>query len=1201
MSRARDLRLRSRVLAAIVATAALTAILLAGAASAAHAASSWWGLEVAPAPTTLAPGQTGQIVVSAVDMGDEEVNGEASPVTITDTVPKGIKVIPWGGASQCSATEKTTPCLKRTFAEIKGSPPKFEPTAFPCEVAPASGGGETVTCKFEQTLPPFESLDLYIPVEVELSTIEGTYSDAMHIEGGNAPSSDLTEQIKVGSAATTFGINQYELKAESEGGAIDKQAGSHPFQLTTLLHFNQILETQPSGEQVPAAPALLRDLQVRLPPGLVGDTNADAIPQCSANDFTTSPGNGFVDLCPGNTAVGVAVVGVTEPISLHFSHRAVPVFSLTPAAGEPARFGFFVLGLPVVLDTAVATGGDYSVTASVKDSTQLAQVLSSRVTIWGEPGDASHDNSRGWNCLINGRTVGSNLTHEGCAPETRLTKSFLSLPTSCSGQWESSVLADSWTESGPREADGSPVESDPLDPRWKPGPKSPMFQLEGCDKLPFEPSIEVEPETHAANTPTGLNVDVHLPQAATLALGGLAVSAIKETIVTLPEGVLLSPSAANGLEACSTGLVGFIEPHEYEPGTSTLTFTRHIPEPNELQPGVNFCSNGSKVGVVHIKTPDLPNEIEGGVYLAAQNANPFGSLFAMYIIAQDPVSKVLVKLAGQIELNTATGLITTTFKNTPQLPFEDLKLQLFGGPGASISTPATCGDYTTHASFVPWSTPALPVAASSTFSVTSGAEGTACANPLPLTPGFKAGSTNTTAASFTPFELTLSKPDTNQAPTSLSVTLPPGMAAMLSSVTLCPEPQASQGTCGADSLIGHASATAGLGSQPFTESGGQVFITGPYGGAPFGLSVVIPTKAGPFDFGNVVTRSALFIDPNTAAVTINSALPTMVNTTSTNTGVPVQLKQIHVVVDRPGFQFNPTNCTPKTINGTLTGAQGASAHVSSSFQVANCASLPFHPKLTATTGGKASKANGASLNVNVTSAGLGQANIQKVFLTLPKALPSRLTTIQKACADSIFNANPANCNEGSVIGVATIHTPVLKSALSGPAYLVSHGNAAFPDVEFVLQGEGITLILDGKTDIKKGITYSRFESAPDAPFTTFETRLPTGPHSALTANVPEKENYSLCKTKLVIPTEITAQNGAVIKQETKVGLTGCVAANKAKALSRAQKLKKALRQCNKRFAHNKNKRAACRKQAYKKYGPKKKSSSKKKSTSKKSK
>jgi hypothetical protein len=352
---------------------------------------------------------------------------------------------------------------------------------------------------------------------------------------------------------------------------------------------------------------------------------------------------------------------------------------------------------------------------------------------------------------------------------------------------------------------------------------------------------------------------------------------------------------------------------------------------------------------------------------------------------------------------------------------------------------------------------------------------------------------------------------------------------------------------------------------------------------------VIPAKAGPFDFGQVVTRSTISVDPLTAQLTINSELPTMLNTLTYKTGVPVQLRRVDVTVERPGnapFQFNPTNCSPLQITGTLSGDQGAAKAVSSPFQVANCNALPFGPKLSATTAAQASKSNGESLNVTVTSGGLGQANIAKVFLTLPKILPSRLTTIQKACLQAVFSANPATCPEGSVIGNATIHTPVLNSSLSGPAYLVSHGGAAFPDVEFVLQGEGLTLILDGKTDIKKGITYSRFESAPDAPFTKFETVLPAGPHSALTAFVPTKDNYNVCKSarELVMPTEITAQNGNVIKQNTKIGVTGCKKAVKKK-LTRAQLLARALKACKKK--HGKKKRAACIKQARKKYGPKK--------------
>jgi hypothetical protein len=406
-------------------------------------------------------------------------------------------------------------------------------------------------------------------------------------------------------------------------------------------------------------------------------------------------------------------------------------------------------------------------------------------------------------------------------------------------------------------------------------------------------------------------------------------------------------------------------------------------------------------------------------------------------------------------------------------------------------------------------------------------------------------------------------------------------------VTLCPEPQASVGACPPESQIGRTTVTAGLGPNPFTPPEGKVFITGPYKGAPFGLSIVSPAVAPPFDLGTVVVRSTINIDRNNASLTINSdPLPLRLR------GIPLQLQHINVIVERPGnqeFQFNPTNCEPMKITGTLTGAQGATYPASSNFQVQNCASLPFKPKLTASTQGNASKGNGASLTVKVEAA-RGHANIGKTRLVLPIALPSRLTTIQKACRDSVFEANPAACDEGSNIGSAIARTPVLKNPLTGPAYLVSHGNASFPDVEFVLQGEGITLVLDGQTDIKKGITTSTFNALPDAPVTTFETTLPEGPHSALTSNVPLSKKFSLCGTKLVMPTTITGQNGAIVKQETNIAVTGC---KKAKPLTRAQKLAKALKSCKKQFKHKAKKRAACEKKARKKYGVKKKSSGKK--------
>src|SRR4029077_2168929 len=565
--------------------------------------------------------------------------------------------------------------------------------------------------------------------------------------------------------------------------------------------------------------------------------------------------------------------------------------------------------------------------------------------------------------------------------------------------------------------------------------------------------------------------------------GALAEAEVRNTTVTLPQGVQLSPSAANGLEACSESPIGL-------EGFNAAT------QINEFNTGKPSCPDASKLGTVHIKTPLLTHELEGEVYLAtpAPNGeagkNPFGSLVALYLVAEDPVSGVLVKLAGEGHVDEGTLRVSTSFRNTPQVPFEDLKLDLFGGPRASVSTPPFCGGYATDAAFTPWSGTGVVnvLGPPEEFNIAAGVGAGPCpVGAQPFSPGFNAYSTNPQAGAYTGFSLELSRPDGNQALSGLSMHLPPGIAAMLSSVSLCTEAQAQANACPPASEVGHASAVAGLGPEPFIQGGGRVFIPGPYGGAPFGLSIVTPAVAGPFDLGVVTVRSRLFIDPNNASVTIVSdPLPTQIK------GIPLQLKRVIATVDRPNFQFNPTSCAPMSIQGTLAGQEGATAPVSSPFQVGGCGNLPFAPKLTAQVAGNASKANGAAFTVTVASAGLGQANIAKVSLQLPIALPARLTTLQKACLETLFNANPATCNPESVIGNATIHTPVLANPLSGPDYLVSPGGAAFPDVEFVLQGEGVTLILDGKTDFKKGISYSRFESAPDAPFSSFQTVLPAG-------------------------------------------------------------------------------------------------------------
>jgi hypothetical protein len=528
-----------------------------------------------------------------------------------------------------------------------------------------------------------------------------------------------------------------------------------------------------------------------------------------------------------------------------------------------------------------------------------------------------------------------------------------------------------------------------------------------------------------------------------------------------------------------------------------------------------------------------------------------GKIFRLFLEADDPTDGVILKIPGSVAANTQTGQLTATFRENPQLPFEELKLKLNGGPRAPLASPQTCGGAMTSADLTPWSTSGLgglsgteqiegtpDATPSSSFNVDWDGHGGACPASLPFAPAFSAGMASTAAGVYSSLTVQFSREDREQDLAGITVHTPVGVLANLSSIPLCGEPQASQGACAAASQIGTTSAAVGPGGHPFWITDGRVYLTTGYKGAPFGLSIVVPADAGPFHLGNVVVRASINIDPHTAAITVTSdPLPQIWD------GVPLRLRTVNVDIDRPEFMFNATSCAQQQLTAAITGAapvndpgeQGKSSSVSSSYEVGGCASLPFKPVLTAATQAKTSRADGASLSVKVAQAH-GQADIHSVRVELPKLLPSRLTTLQKACTEAQFNANPAGCPAASVVGTAVADTPVLPVALVGPAYFVSHGGAKFPELIIVLQGDGVTIDLAGETFISKaGVTSSTFNAVPDAPISSFELSLPVGPHSALAANA------NLCTSKLAMPTTITGQNGAVLTQATKIAVTGCSA------------------------------------------------------------
>ena len=1017
-----------------------------------------------------------------------------------------------------------------------------------------------VTCRFNAgTLPVYNQLEIVIGVTVEAGAVTGSLNET-RISGGGAPPTEAKHAITVSNAPTPFGVENYEPVIEEPGGAPDTQAGSHPFQYTTVFDLKADLPVNPLYHvRSPAPIQLAKDVVVKLPPGLVG--NPTAYPRCGLEQFLTVP-HGGANLCPPDTVVGVASVTLAEAIvggALGLLARVVPIYNVEPGPGEPARFGFSPNGVPVFLHATVRTGEDYGVTVRAEAIAQAVGFLSNTVTFWGVPADARHNDARAASCL---EPAPQELEEPPCepnAPAPAAPAPFLTMPTSCSGApLQDTVESDSWLEPG--------VMYSP-----SPDPSVPTPTMDGCDLLAFHAGISVVPDVESASTPSGLNVDVHVPQDEALDANGLAQANVKNIAVTLPEGIVLNPAAADGLQACTPGQAGF---EGEDPETQSLRFSDQ-----EVS-----CPSASKIATVTIKTPLLPlgQYVKGFVYLASpQNfraappENPFSSLLAMYIVAKDPVSGVLVKLPAKVSLNEATGQIATTVEDNPQLPFEDAELQFFGGERAPLATPARCGAYTTTATFEPWSNTPTDVQAlhgSSTFNITSGPGGGACpGSALPFAPSLSSETTNINAGSFTPLSTTLGREDGNQDIQKVTLHYPPGVSGILSGVPLCPEAQANAGTCGPGSEIGETIVSVGLGGDPFSVTGGKVYLTEKYAGAPFGLSIVNPAKAGPFNLQEgrpVVVRAKIEIDQHTAALTITTgAIPRIVE------GFPLQIKHVNVIVNRPGFTFNPTNCNPQGIAGTISSAEGASSAVSVPFQVTNCAALKFAPQFQVFTNGTFSKALGASLTAKLSypAAAQGtQANITKVKVDLPKQLPSRLTTLQKACTNAQFEANPAGCPLASFIGHAKVITPLLPVPLEGPAIFVSHGGEAFPSLIIVLQGYGVRVDLVGTTFISKaGVTSTTFKTVPDTPFNTFELTLPQGKFSALASNLPASAKGSFCGQNLKMPTLFDAQNGMEVKQNTQITVTGCP---KKKALSRAQQRAAALKACRKK---PKAKRAAC--------------------------
>jgi hypothetical protein len=815
----------------------------------------------------------------------------------------------------------------------------------------------------------------------------------------------------------------------------------------------------------------VRDVRVDLPSGLAVDP--EAVPTCSQAQIASYS-------CPPESQVGEdEAVGAAESVAVK---ESFPVFNLQRNPGESARFGVEVKSTQISLleleSIIYLQGGISWYHEAEAPGGETSGVTTGDYHEYFEIHNIPTEPE-----LIESRLIFWGIPYDQNGGLANTDRAFITMPSTCNGPQVTLLHVDSYEDPGQfiAASNETPVGAS------------------GCSSLEYQPQVSQQPETTQSDAPDGTEVAIHVPQSGEPPTQTNSPDLLQATVV-LPEGMTLDPSAANGLQAC--------EDRQFKLGTN-----------QQIE-----CPAKSVLGSVVVDAPGIPDgTLTGSVYLGTpESMQPAsGREYRIFLAAEAPQYDIGLRLEGHVSANPQTGQLTTTFSDLPPVPFEELKLNFNGGPAAPLANPLACGAAATSASLLPYSEqpPALPLQA---FEVS----GDDCPSP-PFEVQQSAQASSTEAASGTSFSLGLTRPEGKQYVSQLTTSLPEGMIGEIPAVPLCGQADAAAQKCPAASQIGTASVTIGSGPSPLALPAGPVYLTGPYAGAPFGLEILTDAqKVGPFDYGTIATRAKIEIDPNTARVSIASSLPTIVG------GAPIRLRSLNVSIDRPGFMLDPTSCGPLSTSTSLVSTFGGSDTVTTPFQASGCSSLEFAPTFSASSNAKTTRRFGAGLAVSVAQKA-HQANIKSVAVTLPRKLVARLSTLQQACLEKTFALDPSSCPQGARVGNATVMTPVLPGKLSGPAYFVSHGGAAFPNLDLVLEGDGVRVILVGDTEIKGAYTHSDFASLPDVPIESFSLSLPRGANSALSAN------GSLCKNTLRIPTTIVGQNGKKITQRVKIRVAGC--------------------------------------------------------------
>jgi hypothetical protein len=832
----------------------------------------------------------------------------------------------------------------------------------------------------------------------------------------------------------TFGITKFTYEVLDREGNPENQAGAYPYETVTHFEYSRSIVPTASGS-VGALSAFLKDVSTELSPGRVGSA---AVPDRCLGHVVEE------ERCSQDTQVGSITVEYFEGDSVSTRTRAL--YNVYAPFGVANRYAS--IDPYTASDASVRTESDYGTTATAGNITEEARIVGVTARIWGVPGDHGHDDIR--RCLSGERPCES---HAPLLP-------MLRNPTECGGPLTTKAKVDTWA------APGRYVEAKTVTP-----------PVSGCDKLSFDPSIEVRPTTHAADSPTGLHFDLHVPQKEDPE--ELAVADLKNAKISLSGGLTINPAVGGGLVGCAPAE---IELHGRAPAK---------------------CPDASKLGSAEIKTPLLDHPVHGEVYAAAPYDNPFDSLLGIYVAVDDPETGVTLKLAGKIEADAETGRLTTTFSDNPQLPFEDLVLDFFDGPRALLRTPAACGTYTTTATLTPWSAPASgpPAEVADSYAIDAGANGDRCIaneSEAPSRPVFSAGSVRPRAGAYSPFVMKLLRDDGTQQVAGLTLTPPPGLVARLAGRASCGAAalaaaaaetgmqERSQPSCPDASKVGSVSITSGAGTSPFRVAG-QAYLAGPYKGAPLSIAVIVPAVAGPFDLGTVVVRSAVHVAPNSAQVSIaTDPVPAIVK------GIKLGIRAIELDLNGDRFTLNPTSCAPTAVQGSLATLLGSPVSLQAPYRLGGCHGLRFKPKLGLRLLGGTHRGQHPVLRA-VLRMPAGGANLKHVVVVVPPSEFLDNDHIEAICTRERFSGD--DCPAGSAYGYAKAWSPLLDDPIGGPVYLRSSNNR-LPDLVTDLEGR-IGVTLDGHLGAAHGGTVASIDNIPDVPVSKFMLTMKGRGHGLL--------------------------------------------------------------------------------------------------------